>query len=382
MSRISEKSELTSAGDADLIPVVDTADTTQAPSGTTKYITRANLVGGKADADSDATENNVARFDGSGNPVDSGQKLVDVDDSADVVAVEVNEDKVQLHLTPIIKEGWYSRIYVGRNGRAYKGTDIGGSGVFVSDNYSMFFKNGIVIGTDYGAWWSSLSTGLALHWALNELSGTDAAEYDNVSYDAAFSGVTLDQQDGPTGNNDRAGSWDGVDDHVNLYTPLLNTNFPGTLGSFVMAVRPSAAGIWGSTTSRYLARFYAASSHDIQIVASPGVANRCRFRLRASNISLDINYDFPSEPTGWTWLGMSWADANNGDYFKAYVNSALVASITGAGAWTETTLNSGRCVLGRESTTSGTAWSGNILRASLADVALTDAEHKQAALQP
>lgn len=217
------------------------------------------------------------------------------------------------------------------------------------------------------------NAGAYAYWAFDELVGTNAAEYDTAGLDGTYSGVTLDSIDGPAAIGGRAGLFDGVDDHVNLYTTTLRSGYNGGAGGFGIWVRPSAAGIWSATTRRDFARFRAGSSNEISLY-HPNIANRVVARYRAGGTLIDVPYTFPSEPLDWVYLYMSWQDAANGDAVRLFADGVQVGSTgTGAGTWAGGNLDSSYTVVGREQTTSGTSWSGYLAGAHLFTTVPSDA---------
>lgn len=86
--------ELSTVADGDKLPIVDIDDTTGSADGTTKFITKANLVGSSGDVSgpASATDNAVARFDGTGGKTlqNSGVTIDDSDNLSGVAGITID----------------------------------------------------------------------------------------------------------------------------------------------------------------------------------------------------------------------------------------------------------------------------------------------------
>lgn len=66
---------------------------------------------------------------------------------------------------------------------------------------------------------------LIAYWPLNETSGTTANDVSGNGRHGTYSGVTLDQVDGPGETMGRAGLWDGINDRVRVVSSISTTEF-------------------------------------------------------------------------------------------------------------------------------------------------------------
>lgn len=352
-----------------------TADTTVSATIVDASVTGAQLAL-KADADADGVSGNLTQLDGSGNAVDAGYQLGTLRNTENIVANEFGSGKYELDLTPTqVIPGTYSTVTVDRFGRVVKG-NASDTGIFTNGTHTMFIYQGDVY-LDYGRF-ALRHSGLVIHYPLT----TDASEQSSTTFDGTASNVTFDAADGPTNTGaDRVPSFNGSTSHIDIFSSVLQSVYPFSAGSVIMPVKPSAAGIWNSSTRREFYRAYSNASNGFRLRHS-NVANTLQVQYTAGGTTLSIDYLFGAEPTDWVWLGATWGDSANGDQLKLYVDGAQVGTTqTGAGAYGSTTLNSSRTLIGRDTTTGSDSWSGNIGRVTIVDRILTDAEMKYLHLQ-
>lgn len=202
------------------------------------------------------------------------------------------------------------------------------------------------------------------YWPAKETAGTNADEYGGTAAkDGTFSGVTLNSAAGPAAVGGTAGAWDGVDDYLDLFSATLAGDVSMATGSISVWFQDDD---WSNATSRFIAHFYSAATNRIMIEKTG--ANTLRFRARLASSNATITHTL-SSPSGWYHLLVTWSDAANADELKAYINGSQVeTTVTGlgtaAGSLTAFTV-------GREQTTGGTSWDGNIMAIGVTSDVLT-----------
>ena len=196
------------------------------------------------------------------------------------------------------------------------------------------------------------------YWPLTETSGVVADNAEGTAaLDGAYTGVTLNATTGPDGSP--AGSWDGVNDLVDVYSPELSSLFDGAEGSVSVWAKVASAGVWTDATIRNVITFYNDGNNFIY-VSKTNTDNTLQFFRKAgggNNV-----YSVGSQTTtDWVQLGITWSEAANET--KAYIGGVVVPGSQPASAWGVSTLDASGCKIGALTTIR--LWSGNIQHAAL-----------------
>lgn len=168
-----------------------------------------------------------------------------------------------------------------------------------------------------------------------------------VATDAAYNGthtaVTL-RQPGPNGQF--AGLYDGLLSYTDIYTALLNTNFPRAAGSIFLLMRRDT---WPASGSDNAVRFLVDANNFVDIFAG---INTLVYRHVGGGTTRQITKSSVTT-TNWIVPGITWAST-----MKAYYNGAQEgATQTGAGTIVGNLASNG-AIIGASSTSPGNVWEG------------------------
>lgn len=220
---------------------------------------------------------------------------------------------------------------------------------------------------------SYLETVLALnpivYWPMNETSGTVADNAEGTAArDGSYTGVTLNSIASPI-TADNAPLWDGINDHLNIYSTSLNTAFNGqefTIGIWCKSV----AGAWADAAN-HRALFMRVDGNNFLSI-SINTSGNMEYSYRAGGSAKAITSAAMSGSTDWFHAAISASLA--GDTFKAYENGAQVGTTqTGLGTWAGS-LASTLCVIGANNTSALNPWSGYLSHSPIFASALADGD--------
>jgi hypothetical protein len=167
------------------------------------------------------------------------------------------------------------------------------------------------------------------YWPLDELSGSTADNAQGTAArDGSYSGVTLNSTAGPGALN-RAGLWDGANDHCDIYSASLAGAFNGDEGTLSVWFKVSAAGVWTDGTTRYFAYIGVDANNYVYMRKNSG-NNAYRVEYKAGGTAKAIAVVYSA--TSWTHLGLTWSAAT--DEVKLYQNGTKTgATGSSLGTW-------------------------------------------------
>lgn len=197
------------------------------------------------------------------------------------------------------------------------------------------------------------------YWPLDELTGSTA---DNAvglaARDGAYSGVTLNSTPGPGALN-RAGLWDGANDHCNIYTASLAAAFSGAEGSISLWFKPTSGDVWTDGTTRYFVYIGVDSNNYVYIRKNSSGSYRCEYKAGGTAKPVAISFSGSS----WNQFGVTWSAA--ADEFKTYRDGVkLGATGTSLGTWSGTPVST-NVVIGALNTTPTSPCDGYLAHAAI-----------------
>jgi len=203
------------------------------------------------------------------------------------------------------------------------------------------------------------------YWPLKEVAGTTARCLVNPAYNAAYSGVTLDNTIGPDGENN-VPLFDGVNDVIALPVAALDVPFDGSLGTMMIWARVNV-GVWTDSTQRCAFGLGSGGANEIQL-ARPTTANQFRADYEAGSVIESMAVSSLSD-TDWMHWCLTWSAA--ADAVFLYKDGVQVGTSTTLGVWA-LALSTGRSAIGDfRSTAPARPWSGWLAHAAIWNTVLT-----------
>lgn len=205
-----------------------------------------------------------------------------------------------------------------------------------------------------------LSYSPGFFWPLNELTGTAAVNAVTPGTgNGTFSGVALDQIDGPAGEN-RGGLW-GTGDYCNVYSAAVNTYFNGQACTIMIWGKVSAVGVWTDSTIRKFINFGVDGNNLINIGRlSSNNAIRWQYMAGGTNVQRD---KVSLSTTDWFNAAFTISLADN--RARAYwLGVQEGADLTSLGTWAGS-LNSAQCTVGAANTSAQQPFSGYLMHAAV-----------------
>lgn len=156
----------------------------------------------------------------------------------------------------------------------------------------------------------------AAYWKLNETSGTQAADSSGNAYHGTYNGVALNTTTGPDGG--AAGTWDGITDYANMFSPELALAFPKAAGTVSAWFRVANAGVWTDGQNRTILRVSSGSSSTgfLDIVKSDD--NTSLTLILGDGVVTSV----VDSTTAWVNLIVTWDE--NADEGRLYWNGSLI----------------------------------------------------------
>jgi hypothetical protein len=194
---------------------------------------------------------------------------------------------------------------------------------------------------------------LVVYFPLNETSGTAAEDDSGNNADATYHGVTLNSTTFLTG--DPAGSWDGVNDNVDMYTAHYAANVNEQEGSAMVWVYPAA---WTNSILQVILAMSADTNNRNLIRKSAG--NQLQFRYVAGGVTRDVLVTVT--PTGWMQILFTWTLSGNltRGYHAGIQDGSMTTLGTFVGALDPTTNT-----IGAGSTSGTSPFAGNIAQVAI-----------------
>lgn len=206
---------------------------------------------------------------------------------------------------------------------------------------------------------------LLVYYPLNETSGTVAEDDSGNNADGSYSGVTLNSTTFLTG--EAAGSWDGINDFVSLYTTYLASNFNSNEGTILVWFRVSGASLWTDGVQRYLVILSNNASNRILITKATASNNVQGFSSFGGTNKNSTSAIFGGS-TDWIALMYTWS--KSADQVKFWGGGVQLGStLTSLGTWSGA-LSSSAVTVGASSTAGGAAFHGNIAQVAIWNTAL------------
>jgi Concanavalin A-like lectin/glucanases superfamily len=210
---------------------------------------------------------------------------------------------------------------------------------------------------------------------LNEGAGTAILDSSPKAHpNGTLSGATWMAGAGPDGGY--APLFDGVNDYGDIYSAGLNTDF--TPAAFTVAAwcKVSSAGVWSDGTGRDVL-ILAADGNNSVVLQKQTIANQLIAVYTAGGTVKQVAFA-SGAPTGWFHFALTVTVSGNA--MKVYLNGVQVgATQTSLGTWVGA-LASNLSVIGAGNAAGGSAWSGYIRDALIANRTATQAEIAQLAV--
>lgn len=335
MAKVTELTELTTPASTDKIPLVDASDTTQSANGSTKFITRDNLLGG-------GSENNVAVYDANGNLSDGGHAALTPTDSSDI------DFTVAGTVLTAATTGATDTLYM-----------PGGQPVTVT--------RGLVQSVGTSLYDKIVALSPIAFWDQQATIGTSVVERtDRANLSGTYTNAVL--HDAPPHESGITGPYFDGTAYGNIYTTALNTAFDPLEGSALVVVKLDSAQ-WTDSTRRVF----------FQIRDTNG--DRFQLRKASASNTLEWVYDPGSvvtiskgsvTTTDYFAVGLTWSDSN--DRMRAYYNGTQESSDQTIGTWSGSARSSTRCNIGVDAQSPTDPMIGWIAYVAVWDSELTPAQ--------
>lgn len=209
-----------------------------------------------------------------------------------------------------------------------------------------------------------------VYWAMQEASGVTAVAVASAAgtYDGSISSATPGQDAGEALG--LAYLFDGINDHVNIYTAALNTLLSRSQGALMGFCKVSGAGIWTDGANHFMARLYIDANNHVQMLKTT-TNSQISWVWNAGGTTETVMKNDASS-TDWMHWAITWD--KTADAVKAYYNGAQVGTTqTSLGTMTGN-LDATRTIIGAGVTSNANNWSGYITHICVLLDAPTDAE--------
>ena len=207
---------------------------------------------------------------------------------------------------------------------------------------------------------------LIAYWPLNETSGTNA---DNAEGTAARDGTyNSDVSSWPVatgiGDGNTAPTFDGTNDHVDVYSASLNTAFDNDEGTLACWVKVPD---W--TATGYIALLSNAGFTEYVALVQDAADNQINWQYRIDGVTENVSKTSVTE-TGWFHMAVTWSVVG-GSMIAYYDGSAEGAPQALASTWQATDLGSTRTVIGARLTSNVSNFTGNVAHVAVWDTPLS-----------
>lgn len=194
---------------------------------------------------------------------------------------------------------------------------------------------------------------------LNESSGTAIIDSSANAYTGTYTGVDLANTASPFAG-DNAPLW-GTDDYGNIYSTSFATAFNPNEFTVLLWIKVSAVGVWTDATTRFLFNLRLDLNNRI-LVTRTVTNNQIAYRRIGNAVDKIISVSTFTE-TGWISMALSCSIAGGGllsaGDTRAYKNGAQAgATATGSAAFVGSGLSSTETLIGAQSTSVPSPWSG------------------------
>lgn len=222
---------------------------------------------------------------------------------------------------------------------------------------------------------SVFGSSLIAYYPMDELTGTTAIDASGHGYNGTYNGVTLGQTG--IGDGKTCPSFDGSNDHVNIYSAGLAGAMTWQEGTISLWFKVNSVSDWTDSTARKLYYIGDAGAANKLDMYKKSTANGIYCSYYGGSTADAIAFD-KIGALGWTHLAITWSLA--GDYFKFYINgSQQDTAQTGIGTWAGSPA-SGKMNIGCfESPTGSNPWKGYQAHWALGNAPLSDAQIAQLA---
>lgn len=169
-----------------------------------------------------------------------------------------------------------------------------------------------------------LSYNPVAYWPLNETTGAIAYDLGSGDHDCTYTGVTLDQIDGPGTTMGRAGLWDGVNDYIDIGATagyLTNTAF--------------TVAIWVSSLSLSPGDHFAFDRANRLTIGTHIVSNIMHF---GSAYNTTWIYNAASMLYSWHMLLMTYDGAGTAKFYQDGAYITELGSLANLGSATQSTI--------------------------------------------
>jgi hypothetical protein len=203
------------------------------------------------------------------------------------------------------------------------------------------------------------------YWPLWEATGSVAACLVNPLQNGTYSGVTLGQEG--IGDGRTCPLFDGVNDHVDLYSAALAAAFNGAEGTIHLWYKVYNAGVWTDSVHHMLFEFAADAGNNIRVYKE--AANNSMYHRYRANSQSKSQSNSPINPTTWVPVAVTWSKTD--DKVRFYAGGVQWSNThTSLGTWAGS-LSSTATVLGDIATTPSIPWYGYLAHMALWDTPLS-----------
>jgi len=167
---------------------------------------------------------------------------------------------------------------------------------------------------------------LIAYWPMDETAGLVATDYSGRANNAAYSGVTLNNDPGPDSRG--CPRFDGINDYCNIHSAGFNADFDGNHGSTIIWAKVLNAGVWADGAIRLFLAFYINAGNYIWIYKN--IPNNQYIFIRQNGLGIET-YTGATTTTDWFCFGMTWDTTVGVDEVKYYFNGTLMQTDNGLG---------------------------------------------------
>jgi hypothetical protein len=245
----------------------------------------------------------------------------------------------------------YGRFYIARDGTAtYISRD---------DRLDSSTPLKLMIGVYWERMKNTRPANLIGLWRLNETSGTTVADSSGRDHDGQATGVTWADTTGP-GDAD-APTFDGINDHVDLFSAELAAAFNGSELTVIVWIKVRDSSVWTDGTLDWLTDFRADNANLVWVRKTDTGTIQVQYKAGGDSVFANSAVQSTAE-----WLCVAVRVSAGEDSVKLYLDGTEVDDEGNLGSWTGTVT---RLFLGAAHP-GNSVWDGALALVGLWDVAL------------
>ncbi len=169
------------------------------------------------------------------------------------------------------------------------------------------------------------------YWKFDENSGTSVNDSSGNNYSGSLLGG-MGSSSWVQGKVGSGLSFDGIDDHINIYSSGFDTSFNHLRGSISAWIRIPTASLWADTSSNRAIIQLAEDTSNFIVIRKTTTPNQLAFVYTAGGVSVSTLYS--TSRTDWFHVALTWDKL--ADLTNYYVDGTLIDFDTGLGTWSGT----------------------------------------------